>query len=208
MLAALLPLPAGPALAADGPFDLGGRANIVGGSGKPANDILGLGLFGHYRFNDRWSAGFALDHSPEFDVERTAALVGLRQDPGVSDIDSTATSIEVRAWVERLYGGLGDRWQLFWSVGAGVAVVDVDDVAGPLADGGRFDVATDASTELVLALSAGVRRWLGATWGLEAALRGDEHFASWKYRDRNSGATGTSGDYFVRGVSFGVLRRF
>jgi hypothetical protein len=68
-----------PALTQDGKFDLGLRANILAGDGEPTNDVLGYGLFGHVPLNDRWSIGFAIDHSPEFDVERTAKIVGFER---------------------------------------------------------------------------------------------------------------------------------
>ena len=67
-------------------FDLGLRAGGLLASGRPANDMLGYGVFGHYRINDRWRLGFALDTS-EFDFERTASVVGLEQSPAVKDID-------------------------------------------------------------------------------------------------------------------------
>ncbi len=137
---------------------LGLRGNVVVVGGKPTNDILGLGIYGHYRLRERWSLGFAVDHSPEFDVERIAALVGLEQDPAVSDLDAAATSIEIKAWIERVYARPGGRWEGFWAAGAGIGSVDVDDMTGPLAGGGIFDVATDVSTEAIVAASFGVRR--------------------------------------------------
>ena len=197
-----------PIRAEDGRFDLGVRGNIVGGSGKPSNDILGIGVFGRYWFGERWSVAFALDHSPGFDVERTASLVGLEQDPNVSDIDSEATSTGLEGLIERNYLRSGGRWEWFWSAGLGVNFVDVDDIVGPRADGGTFDVATDASTEFLVVLSVGARRFFGDRWGLEVALRGDQHFANWEYEDRISGAAGSTGEYLVRGVHFGILRRF
>jgi hypothetical protein len=197
-----------PSLAGDGNFDLGLRANIVGGSGEPTNDVLGFGLFGHYRFNDRWRIGFALDHSPEFDVERTGTLVGLVQDPAESEIDSIGTSTEIKGWIERVYTRPGSRWEWFWLAGLGLNDVDVDPLQGSLEGGGQFDIATDASTEAILTLGVGGRRWFRGDWGLEAVLSGDQHFADWKYLDRVSGATGTTDDYFLRGVRIGILKRF
>src|SRR5215207_1049470 len=68
------------ALAQDGGFDLGVRGIITASDGEPANDIPGFGLFGHWRMSDLWSVGFAADRT-EYDFEKPAKLVGLRQDP-------------------------------------------------------------------------------------------------------------------------------
>ncbi len=194
-----------PASAADGDFDLGLRGVVVTGNGEPTNDITGFGLFGHARLDARWSVGFALDHSPEFDVERAPDLVGLAP-PEVVDAKGSSTTLS--GWIERAYGREEGRWEWFWSAGVGVADVSVDDVAGALAGGGSFDLATDAGTEFVASVALGVKRRLGGRWILEAALRGDQHFADWSLTDRVSGATGTVDDYFVKGVHFGVARRF
>ena len=194
-----------PAVAGNGKFDLGLRGNIVGGSGKPTNDILGVGLFGHYRLNGRWRVGFSLDHSPEFDVERAPDLVGLRS-PDV--IDAIGTSTAFSGWIERVHPRAGGKWEFFWGAGLGINTVDVDPLAGPLAGGGIFDITTDAGTEFLAKLTAGARRWFAGSWGLEAALRGDQHFADWTMIDRVSGATGTISDYFVKGIGLGFLKKF
>lgn len=188
-------------------FDLGVRFNAVAGSGKPTNDILGYGLFGHYRFGDRWSLGFALDYSPEFDVERAAELVGVPQDPTAEVIDALGTSTTLSGWAERTYGQ-GGRWEWFWLVGAGVNDVDIDPASGPRAGGGSFEITTDAGTEFLALFGGGVRRSLGERFALEVALAGQQHFGTWDLVDRVSGATGTIDDYFVSGIRFGLLRRF
>ncbi len=207
-LLALLALIVVPATAQGDGFDLGLRYNVVGGDGEPTNDALGYGVFGRYRLNERWAIGAAVDITDELDVERTARLVGLVQDPDVKVIDSLGESTAVTVWIERIYARPSGRWEWFWTAGAGFNSVDVTDASGPLAGGGTFDIQTVTDTELLLALSGGFRWFFASEWGLEVALRADQHFADWTLTDRVSGATGTVDDYLVRGVHLGVLYRF
>lgn len=198
---------AGPAAAAerDPRFDLGLRANIVGGTGKPSNDILGFGLIGHYRLGGRWAVGFGIDHSAKFDVERAPDLVGLTS-PEV--IDAVGTSTALTGSIERTFGPPGGRWEGFLSVGVGINSVDIDDVSGPLVDGGTFDISTDVDTEVLALAGLGGRWWFGNAWGAEAQVQGQRRFADWDLVDRVSGATGTIDDYTVRGILLTLLHRF
>src|SRR5687768_16259261 len=143
----LVCLTAAPAAAADGAFDLGARANVVVGNGEPTNDMIGYGLFARFRVSEGWRVGVGVDHSPECDVEGVAALVGQTQDPAAEVIDAKASSTVVGAWLERSYPSASRRIEWFWTVGAGVGNVEVDEVSGPRAGGGTFTVDTDAGTE-------------------------------------------------------------
>ena len=60
-------------------FDLGLRANVLTGDGEPTNDVLGYGLVARVPLGEHWSLGLGLDHSPEFDVERTEKILGFEQ---------------------------------------------------------------------------------------------------------------------------------
>jgi hypothetical protein len=188
--------------------DAGFRLNVIGGTGKPTNDVLGFGVFGRYRLDDRWAVGLGIDVSGEFDIERTPELVGLVQDPDAPVVDSRGSSEGLSAWVERGYGDDDRRLQWFWTVGAGVNSVDVEDQAGPLAGGGTFDVAIDAGTEWVVSASLGLRVRLGERFLFEPAVRLDQHFADWKLTDRVSGATASIDDYLLRGVHLAFAYRF
>ena len=189
-------------------WDTGLRFNIIGGSGKPTNDVLGFGIFGRYRLGDRWTVGLAVDVSDEFDIERTPELVGLEQDPDAPVIDSTGSSEGLNAWIERRYGGDDRRMQWFWTVGAGVNSVDVDDQAGLLAGGASFDIAIDAGTEWMASASVGLRVRVGERFLFEPALRLDQHFADWDVTDRVSGATASIDDYLLKGVHLAFAYRF
>ena len=189
-------------------WDAGIRLNVIGGSGKPTNDVLGYGVVGRYRLDDHWTVGFGVDISDEFDIERTPSLVGLVQDPDAPVIDSKGSSEGVNAWVERRYGADDRRLQWFWTAGAGVNSVDVEDQVGPLAGGGSFDIEIDASTEWVASASVGLRVRLGERFLFEPALRFDQHFADWEVTDRVSGATASIDDYLLKGVHLAFAYRF
>ena len=205
---ALFCLTAAPAAAADGALDLGVRANVLVGNGEPTNDMLGYGLFARFRVGSGWRLGVGVDHSPEFDVEGIAGLVGQTQDPAVEVIDATGSSTVVRAWLERSYPNASGRFEWFWTVGAGVANVEVDDVSGPRAGGGTFSVDTDAGTEILAAGSLGLRWFFVRQVALEVAGRLDYHFADWDLVESVSGATATVDDYLVTGGHVGLTFRF
>lgn len=196
-----------PALARgqEGRFDLGVRGQIMAADGEPANDIPGYGLFGHYRLSDRWKLGFAVD-TAEYDFEEPAKILGLQQSESVEVIDALAESTTVSAWIERTFGRARTEW--FLGAGLGFASIDVPDASGPLQGGGRFDIETEADTEIVAQLLGGVRRHIGRRWALEFALRADQHFAKWELRDRVSGRTATIDDYLALGGHLGVSFRF
>jgi len=54
--------------------------------------VLGFGVFGRYRLDDRWTVALGVDMSDEFDIERSPELVGLVQDPKAPVVDSTGSS--------------------------------------------------------------------------------------------------------------------
>lgn len=204
----LLSLTAAPAAAADGAFDLGVRGNVLVGNGEPTNDMLGYGLFARFRLSEGWRVGVGVDHTPEFDVEGIAGLVGQSQDPAVDTVDAKGSSTVVRAWLERSYPSASRRFEWFWTVGAGVGNVEVDDVAGPRAGGGTFIVTTDAGTEVLAAGSLGLRWFFTRMVALELAGRLDYHFADWSLVETVSGATSTVDDYLVTGGHVGLTFRF
>jgi hypothetical protein len=196
-----------PALAQDGGFDLGVRGIITASDGEPANDIPGYGVCGHWRMSDRWSVGFAVDQT-EYDFEEPARLVGLRQDPNEEPVDTLAEGTVVSAWIERIYPRPAGRLDWFWGAGLGFASIDVPDATGPLEGGGTFDISTEADSEVIVTLLAGLHRRLGERWFFEFALRADQHFADWKLTDRVSGAKGAVDDYRALGGHFGIGFRF
>lgn len=199
--------PQGHAMAADGDFDLGLRAVVVGAGGEPANDMMGYGLVGRYHLSDHWMLGLSVE-SLSFDYERPYELVGIVGDPAAGEIDSTTESLSFNAWIERVYLRPSGRFEWFWTTGLGWASLDADDITGPTADGGTYNIATDIGTEIILSASAGMRLLLKDRWYLEVALRGDQHFADWAILDRVSGATGSVEDYFAWGANLGVGFRF
>lgn len=196
-----------PMAAQESKLDLGFQLNALGATGTPTNDILGYGISGRYRLNERWWLGAGIDQSDEFDVERPIEFFGLRGDPAAGEIDAKGTSTMVRVWIER---GLPPhrRFGLFWGLGAGINFVDIDPVGGPLEGGGTYQIVTAADDEIILSASAGLRWRFGKHWAFEAALRGDQHLADWALVDQVSGATTRVDDYLVRGVTLGLRYHF
>lgn len=204
-------LPAGSASAQDGRFDLGLRFDAMTAGGEPANDMLGLGVFGRFRLNDRWLVGVGIDHS-EFDFERPALIAGLPADFSAGDVDASTTLTMLSVWIERVYGaGRAREW--FWAAGFGGALVDVEDVTGALEGGGTYRLSTHFDGELgveevVVSLSGGLRLRVGSRSAVEIALRGDRHIADWEVVDQVSGAAGRIDDFTVRGATVGWIFRF
>ena len=203
---ALLTLIAFPAAAAGTP-EFGVRSVMVTAGGEPANDIMGFGLYGRFAAGEKWLVGVALDRA-EFDFERPAKALGLEQDPALEAIDATAESLALSAWVERPFASSSGRWIWNWTAGLGFAAPDVEDVQGPLAGGGTFDITTDAGTEIIVSITGGVRRLMGEHWALDLGLRVDHHFAEWEVQDRVSGRTTTLDSYTGIGGHFGLAFRF
>lgn len=194
-----------PAAAQDRRFDLGVRGILTAAGGEPANDIPGFGTFGHYRLNDRWTLGAAVDRT-EYDFEQPARLLGLEQDPDRPPVDVLAEATVVGAWLQRDHERGRANW--FWGFGLGFATVDVPDASGPLAGPGTFDIQTAADTEIIASLLAGIQGRLGGRWFLEFGLRADQHFADWQLTDRVSGARGAVDDYLALGGHLGFGIRF
>ena len=184
------------------------RLNLVGSSGKPTNDILGFGLIGHYQYSKEWYLGVAIDHSPEFDFEKTAQRVGLQQDSNVADIDAIGSHLMISAFAERRYPNSSGDIEYFWSLGAGINDIDMDDVKGPLEGGGNFDISTETDTELVIVSSIGLQQKINENWSARYAFSLDHHFADWKVKDNISGNTGSIGDYGIYGLRLGLGYQF
>lgn len=183
------------------PRDIGIRAGISAADGEPANDIPSAGLIARFALDERWRIGAALDRA-EYDVEEPAKLAGIVQSPVLGPIDALAEATTLSVWAERTLTNPARATTLFAGMGLGAAFIDVPDATGPRADGGVFDIHTDASTEILVFLLGGVRHQFGDRWYAEAALRADQHFADWVFVDRVSGARGTVDDYLTWGVYF------
>ncbi len=210
VLLALLALAATTTLAAQTPaprFDVGVRPIVVTAGGEPANDIISFGVFGRYRLTPNVLLGVGIDQA-EYDFERPWQVLGLEQDPTVHTIDAPTTSTVFSVWAEREHGHDTSPWRFFWGGGVGFSSPEVDDVEGPLADGGEFALTTDPGTEVIGSIFTGVRRSLGSHFGAEFALRADHHFADWTVTDSVSGTIGSTGNYTGLGGHLGLYFRF
>ena len=163
---------------------------------------------GHYQYSEAWYLGVAIDYSPSFDFERTAQSVGLQQDPNVDPIDAIGTHLMISAFAERRYPNSSGDIEYFWSLGAGINDIDMDDVQGPLAGGGSFNISTETDTELVIISSIGLQQKINKNWSARYAFSVDHHFADWKVKDNISGNTGSIDDYGIYGLRLGLGYQF
>ena len=190
--------------AAAGEYELTPRLNIVGSSGKPTNDVLGIGIALHRRLSDEWYLGINLDHSPEFDFEEPSNLLRI-QSAEVADAVGSMTMITVVG--ERRYPQ-SDDWTLFWHLGGGFAEVDMDNVGGDVAGGGTYDIATDVDTEFILIASVGWLQSLRKNWSARYEITAESHNGGWDVRDEISGNEGKIDEYGVYGLRLGMTYHF
>lgn len=188
-------------------IELGVRAGILLGDGKPANDteVTGLGL--RWRLDGPWSIRLAAQRQV-FDAERPASWLGLRQDPGLKAIDAKATATLLSVGLQRDLGGPAADWGWFWHVDLGSAKPKVPTVSGPLEGGGRFEVRTRAKREWVLGAGLGLRYPLAAGWAVEAGLQVEHHQADWQVSDAVSGRSAKLGAYQAAGLILGLTVAF
>ena len=199
----------GSALADDSPWSLGLRAGMSAASGVPSNDSINMAIAVRYALAGGRHAGVAIE-SMDFDYERPWRVVGREQDTAVEpdDIDSKATSTLFTLFYEQVHGSAGARWQPYWGVAFAVASPDTPPVSGPAQGGGTFDVHTDAGTEYIPGVRAGLRWNLGAGWAADFSASINHHFADWKVEDRQTGNTGRVDDYTHYGAQLGMVYRF
>ena len=169
-------------------FEVGVRANVLLGDGIPANDILGLGVIGRYSLNNGWFIGAGVDKY-EYDYERPASYVNLRQDPDEDVIDALADSTVIFGSLGRLYNRTDRGFDWFWSLGVGFASTDVDDVSGPTDTGGTFDLTFDVGNEIHLMGTFGTSYNISENWSTSFSARLEHHFMDVLVTDRVSGAT-------------------
>jgi hypothetical protein len=186
---------------------LGLRGNVMLGDGLPANDMLGFGLISRYYLNGGWFAGAGVD-STEFDFAHTSAILGIPQDPATKAIDAAATNTIFSAFMGRQYGDMSKGFDWFWTAGIGVGFPDVEDVSGPVAGGGTFDITTTSGTEIHLITSLGTSYHFSSLWSATFAARVEQHFMDYRLTDRVTGTTSTVDSQTPIGVSISLNRQF
>ncbi len=188
-------------------YEVGFRGNVLLGDGVPANDILGLGVIGRYTLRDGWFAGAALDFY-NYDFERPSLVVGIPQDPAVKTIDADGSNTVLSGFVGRQYGDTSRGFDWFWTAGLGIGFPDVDDIGGPTAAGGTFDLTFDAKTEIHLMAALGTSYHFNPAWSVSLAARFEHHFMDITITDRVTGATGTVDSQSPNGAYLSVNYRF
>ena len=180
-------------------LELGFRPLVLVSQGEPANDMLGGGIVGTLHWKGDWYFGAALDFM-KFDYERPQNLLGIAQPPNTKAVDGTDDFTRLSGWIERRYNH--DRaWNWFWNAGLGYASPDPGIVTGDTASGGTYNIVTDASDEIHLMGSIGLRRELGSDWTLTTTFHLEHHLTDYKIVDTVSGATGKIGSHTPVGVS-------
>lgn len=194
--------------AQEGDMSLGLYGNIVGSSGEPSNDVLGIGLIGNYQLKDNWFVDIEFIHS-EADFERPWKVVGIVQDETTEKtIDALYTSTLIMAQMGQNINSGSNSYDYYWSAGLGFHTIDVDDVSGPVLGGGTFTITTDAGTETIIGGKLGIKQHLSDSWSMNYALRIDYHLADWTVTDTVSSTTAKISDYATYGALIGVQKKF
>ncbi len=154
---------------------------------------------------DHWYLEINLEHSPVFDFEVPATIVGIAS---AEEVDAVGSMTLLTVVGERRYRLESEGLSWFWNLGAGIAEVDMDDAEGPRVGGGVYNIETDVDTEFVGVGNLGLIQRLGESWSARYALAAEMHNANWDVRDRISGNTGDIVDYEVLGLRIGMTYRF
>lgn len=194
--------------AAEGDRIFGIYANVFGVSGKPSGDVLGIGFMTNYQLKNLWFLDIELIQT-EADFDNPLKVLELAQDESIT---STATAVYNSTIVMLRLGKTiktsNPSFDGYWSTGLGVNTIDVDTITGPLLEGESFKVSTDAKTETIIGLNAGIRQHLNDDWDINYALRVNYHFADWTVKDIVSSTSKNIDNYILYGVLIGVERRF
>ena len=196
-----------PALADDSKNQFGLRANVLVGSGKPANDILGAGLIGRRNRDDGWFYGGSID-TYVYDFERPASYVGLMQDPNVDVIDADGSNTVIAGFLGREYDAEDGGFRWFWTAGLGVGFADVDDVSGPTDTGGTFDLTFTVDTEIHVMGTLGTTYDFSPKWSATLAGRLEHHFMGIEITDQVTGNTASIDSQTVMGAYLSLNYRF
>ena len=196
-----------PALADDSKNQYGLRANVLVGSGKPANDILGAGLIGLRYRDDGWFYGGSIDNYA-YDFERPASYVGLTQDPNVDVIDADGSNTVIAGFMGREYDAEDGGFRWFWTAGLGVGFADVDDVSGPTDTGGTFDLTFKVDTEIHVMGTLGTTYDFSPKWSATLAGRLEHHFMGIEITDQVTGNTASIDSQTVMGAYLSLNYRF
>ena len=204
LLASVLALPA---VADDAKNQFGLRANVLVGSGKPANDILGAGLIGRRYRDDGWFWGGSID-SYAYDFERPASYVGLMQDPNVDVIDADGSNTVIAGFLGREYDADDGGFRWFWTAGMGLGFANVDDVSGPTDTGGTFDLTFKVDTEVHVMGTWGAVYDFSPKWSTTLSTRFEHHFMDIRITDQVTGNTSSIDSQTVIGAYLSLNYRF
>jgi len=159
-----------------------------------------------YRLNEDWLVGGALEFASAYDFERPYNEIGVSAS---TVVDAAADSTMISVWAERRYNEQNRGGYWFWTLGAGINNVDVDNVSGTTPTGGTFDIKTDADTEFVIFATFGRLHNISDTLAVDYGVRLAEHFGDWTIADTVSGVKKTAfSSYPVHGAFLSLNYRF
>lgn len=95
---------------------MGFNIGIELGKGEPANDMIGAGLYTHYKFSNGLLMGFAFD-SMAYDYEHPVNYVNINQASTDKKVDADTSVTNYLAWIEQR----GESW--YWRAGGGFGIV-------------------------------------------------------------------------------------
>ncbi len=196
-----------PVIADEPRTEVGLRANVLLGDGKPTNDILGAGVIGRRNRDDGWFFGGSID-AYVYDFERPWSYVGLIQDPNVDTIDADGSSTVIAGFLGREYDVADSGFRWFWTAGLGVGFADVDDVSGPTDTGGTFDLTFKVDTEIHVMTSLGATYDFGPKWSATFAARLEHHFMGIEITDQVTGNTASIDSQTPVGAYLSLNYRF
>lgn len=187
-----------------GKYQLGFHAGISLSGGEPFNDAMLAGLYGKYRLNDKWKVTMGIDYL-QYDYEAPAYLLNLAAD---KVIDGAFSEYIISVGAERDFEKMGNRVTPFVLGGLGIGIVNEEVVSGNLLPSGTYSATTDAGTEFIPNLGAGLRFATSDNTSFEWVIRGDYHIADWTITDSVSGNTAKIDDYFAYGTNIGFVYTF
>ena len=199
---------ASPLVADPGDWELGFQGNAMFGSGEPANDILGYGIFVKKQINQRAKVAGGIDIISGADFEDPALYLRIPTPAGTKPNDSKYDSTGLSVWYEQAFGSTINKG-FFWKAGAGVSNASASTVTGATASGGTYSITTDPGTEFLVLGGLGYTTPIGKSDFLfTGSLDAQYNIADWEVTDTISGTSKSLGSYFVYGVKLGISYRF
>ena len=177
-----------------------------GGPDTRAGDILGLGLFATYRWNDRWSQTFGVDRL-EYDLETPVLALSLGELSGDEAADSFITVLRLQSELEHHFRR-GGRWDPYAAFGLGYYTLDAGEVRGRGRSGAPYLLEIDTPNTVGATVRLGSDWALGRRVRLGASLSYSQTFQDYTVTDRITGEKGEIKAFAPLGIATRIGFRF